>query len=175
MKIKEFKEKYRLFEEAFEIEEPWDVVRYEIDYQTGVLDIYLDFPRGSTFVCPHCGHGQARVHDVVNVDRTWRHLDFWQYKDVSSCPTPTRTLRSLSFYSNRCCRLVTTWWWFTLLFESELLGLMKEMPMAAVARKVGEHDTRLWRVFHYYVNKHVDVMDLSGVTRTSLRSPLCRC
>ncbi len=66
--------RYRLFEEALEIEEPWDVVHYEIDHQTRVLDIYLDFPKGATFGCPHCGHGQAKVHDVVNVDRMWRHL-----------------------------------------------------------------------------------------------------
>jgi Helix-turn-helix domain of transposase family ISL3 len=35
---------------------------------------------------------------------------------------------------------------FTLLFEALALLLCGEMPMAAVADALGEHDTRLWRV-----------------------------
>jgi transposase len=42
---------------------------------------------------------------------------------------------------------------FSLYFEAHVMSLMLEMPVAAVARKVGEHDTRLWRVFKHYVNE----------------------
>jgi hypothetical protein len=35
---------------------------------------------------------------------------------------------------------------FTLLFEALAMLLCREMPMAAVADALGEHDTRLWRV-----------------------------
>src|SRR5262249_18394935 len=35
---------------------------------------------------------------------------------------------------------------FTLLFEAIVMTLVKDMPVAAAARLVGEHDTRLWRV-----------------------------
>jgi hypothetical protein len=37
--------------------------------------------------------------------------------------------------------------------------LMKEMPVVAVARKVGEHGTRQWWVFHYYVDWAMNQMD----------------
>jgi len=33
---------------------------------------------------------------------------------------------------------------FTLLFESLIMTLAREMPVAAIATLVGEHDTRIW-------------------------------
>ncbi len=41
---------------------------------------------------------------------------------------------------------------FTLLLEALILAMAQHMPMAAVARLVGEHDTRLWRVVQHYVD-----------------------
>ena len=32
---------------------------------------------------------------------------------------------------------------FTLLFEALIMALVREMPVAAVARLIGEHDTKL--------------------------------
>jgi transposase len=40
---------------------------------------------------------------------------------------------------------------FTLLFEALVMLLCREMPMAALADTLGEHDTRLWRVAAHYV------------------------
>jgi transposase len=40
---------------------------------------------------------------------------------------------------------------FSLLFEALAMLLCREMPMAAVADALGEHDTRLWRVAAHYV------------------------
>ena len=41
---------------------------------------------------------------------------------------------------------------FSLLFEAlAMLFWAREMPMAAVADALGEHDTRLWRVAAHYV------------------------
>jgi transposase len=56
---------------------------------------------------------------------------------------------------------------FTWLFD-EVMEFMKEMPVAAVTRKVGERDTRLWRVFHYYVERAMDQMDFSTTSRIAV-------
>ena len=40
---------------------------------------------------------------------------------------------------------------FTLLFEAMIMAMVPAMPVKAVARMVGEHDTRLWRVIHHDV------------------------
>ena len=37
------------------------------------------------------------------------------------------------------------------MFEAFVMALAKEMPMAALAELVSEHDTRLWRVLRHYV------------------------
>lgn len=42
------------------------------------------------------------------------------------------------------------------------------MSVAAVAREVGEHDTHLWRVFKYDVNKAMENIDVSNVTRIAM-------
>lgn len=54
------------------------------------------------------------------------------------------------------------------------MRLMAEMPVNTVARELREHDTRIWRVFRYYMNKAMTELDLSKVKRiavdeTSLR------
>lgn len=41
------------------------------------------------------------------------------------------------------------------------------MPMNAIARLLGEHDTRLWRILHYYVEQAIEAQDLSHVTKIS--------
>lgn len=57
---------------------------------------------------------------------------------------------------------------FSLLFEHHVLSLMVEMPVAAVARKVGEHDTRLWRIFNHYVNAAMENIDVSNLKRVAM-------
>ncbi|MCM3338010.1 transposase family protein [Paenibacillus sp. MER TA 81-3] len=54
---------------------------------------------------------------------------------------------------------------FTLLFEAWAMWLMAEMPVNAAARELREHDTRMWRIFHHYVNKAMADLDLSKVKR----------
>jgi transposase len=57
---------------------------------------------------------------------------------------------------------------FTLLFEAFVMALVKDMPVAAAARLVGEYDTRLWRVVQHYVETAVARMDLSDLRRVAI-------
>ncbi len=56
---------------------------------------------------------------------------------------------------------------FTLLFEALTMALVSAMPVKAVARLVGEHDTRLWRVIHHYVARARARADFAAVTRVA--------
>ena len=166
--MEDFNQEYSVFQKALNIEDPWYVVDYELDPKELILDVYLDFKRGAEFVCSHCGHPHAKVHDILDDDRTWRHLDFWQYQTILHARLP-RTKCDLC----KKIRTIHVDWsrpgaGFTWFFESEVMQLMKEMPVAAVARKVGEHDTRLWRVFHYYVDKAMKELDISNVRRIAI-------
>lgn len=57
---------------------------------------------------------------------------------------------------------------FTLLFEALAMTLVIHMPVAAAARMLGEHDTKLWRVVHHYVEAALADLDLSALTRVCI-------
>ncbi|HEX05003.1 MAG TPA: DDE transposase [Bacteroidetes bacterium] len=42
---------------------------------------------------------------------------------------------------------------FTLLFEALILTLVQDLPVKALARLIGEHDTRIWRVLRHYIDE----------------------
>ena len=54
---------------------------------------------------------------------------------------------------------------FTLLLKAYVLALAKAMPIANAAKRLGEHDTRLWRIVEHYVWRAVEALDLSDVQR----------
>lgn len=57
---------------------------------------------------------------------------------------------------------------FTQLFEALIIELAKSMAVSAISKIVGFHDTRLWRIIKHYVNKRVEMMDLSDVRRVGV-------
>ncbi|QZT34570.1 ISL3 family transposase [Caldalkalibacillus thermarum TA2.A1] len=166
--MKDFQKELNVFQEALHIEQPWYVSSHLLDREHEILHIYLDFPRGSKFMCSHCGAHHQPVHDIVDENRTWRHLDFWEYKTYLHARLPRTKCKQCGK-----TRTVQVEWsrpnnHFTWKFESYVLSLMKEMPVAAVAREVREHDTRLWRIFHYYVHRAMQELDLSTVRRIAI-------
>jgi transposase len=63
---------------------------------------------------------------------------------------------------------------FTLLFEALIMAVVSAMPVKAVARMVGEHDTRLWRVVHHYVDQARARIDASDVTQVAIDETAAR-
>src|SRR5271157_1781876 len=151
-----------LFQSALGLQSPWTVTRSEFAVEDGRLDLYVDFPRGSRFACAECGREGCAVHDTK--DETWRHLDFFQHRTFLHARVPR------AICANCGVRKVATPWaragsGFTLLFEAYVLALAKAMPIANAAKRLGEHDTRLWRIVEHYVWQAVEKLDLSEVRR----------
>ena len=138
------------------------MTRSEFAVEDGRLDLYVDFPRGSRFACAECGREGYAVHDTK--DETWRHLDFFQHGTLLHARVP-----SVSCPNCRVRKVATPWArassGFTLLFEAYVLALAKAMPIANAAKRLGEHDTRLWRIVEDYVRRAVEALDLSDVRR----------
>jgi transposase len=63
---------------------------------------------------------------------------------------------------------------FTLLFEVLVMALVSGKPVNAVARLVGEHETRLWLVIHHYVERAGAHPDLSAVRRAAIDETAAR-
>jgi transposase len=154
-----------LFQLALGLVPPWMVADAKFDADKKRLDIEIDFKTGGRFACPECGRADCPVHDTVK--KSWRHLNFFQHEAylharVARIECPEHGVR-----------LVNVPWarpgsGFTLLFEAFVMTLVKDMPVAAVARLVGEHDTRLWRVIQHYVDTGVARMDLSELRRVAI-------
>jgi transposase len=154
-----------LFEQALGLSDPWHVIRSEFSAQDKRLDLYLDFAPGATFSCPECDAAGCKAHDTE--EKTWRHLNFFQHEAYLHARTPRVRCGGCGV------KLVAVPWarpgsGFTLLFEALVMMLVKEMPVAAIARLVGEHDTRLWRILHHYVDEARAEADFSEVQRVGM-------
>ncbi len=158
-----------LFERALGLEWPWRVERTEFDAAERRLDLHLDFEPGGTFDCPSCGRGGCKAHDASG--KRWRHLDFFQHRAYPHARVPRVRCPACGVKQARVP-------WaepgsgFTLWFEALAVALAREMPVRAVARLVGEHDTRLWRLLKRHVGESRAEADFSGGRAGGIRD-LC--
>jgi transposase len=154
-----------LLQLALGIQSPWFVAASDFDADKKRLDITLDFKTGARFDCPDCKAAGCPVHDTV--EKTWRHLDFFQHQAFLTARTPRITCTKCGV------RLITVPWarpgsGFTLLFEGFAMALAMHLPIAIAAGFLKITDQRLWRVVFHYVDAAVARMDLSDVTRVCI-------
>jgi transposase len=160
-----------LLQQALGLAPPWTVTRSDFDAAARRLDIEIDFAPGSRFTCASCGATGCPAYDTEQM--TWRHLNFFQHQAYLNARVPR-------VRCDRCgIRRVNVPWarpdsGFTLLFEALLMSMVSAMPVKAVARMVGEHDTRLWRVVHHYVEQARARADASDVTRLAIDETAAR-
>lgn len=152
-----------LFQIALGLSAPWQVDRIAFDKETGRLDIFIDFPRGSRFCCPVCG-ASSPAYDTD--EKSWRHLNFFQHEAYLNARVPRVNCPTCGVK-----RVPVPWAregsGFTLLFEAFVISMVEDMPVNSVAQKVNEPDTRLWRIVHHYVESARDRADYSTVTNVA--------
>ncbi len=154
-----------LFQAALGLMPPWRIDHCAFDQTVGRLDIHLDFPRGSVFECPVCQAADCKAYDTDTL--TWRHLNFFQHQTFLHARTPRVDCPQCGVH-----RVAVPWSrrdsGFTLLFEALVLMLAKSMPILALARFVGEHDTLIWRIVTHYVDAARARADHSAVTQVGV-------
>jgi transposase len=160
-----------LFQMALALLPPWTVTECRFDAQARQLDIRLNFPRGSTFSCPTCAAPGCHAYDTEEM--TWRHLNFFQHEAYLHAFVPRVTCTACGV------KTVAVPWaragsGFTLLFEALIMTMLAAMPVAAVARIADEHDTRLWRILHHYIDEARAKADFSTVTRVAFDETAAR-
>lgn len=151
----------KIFAEALQLEDPWTVTDVRFSLTEKRLDITIDFDKGSLFGCPTCGAEGAPAYDTHQ--ETWRHLNFFQYEAYLHARVPRVDCPKgcgVKKVSVPWSRSVSG---FTKLFEAMIILLAREMPVAVIARMLGEHDTRMWRIIHHYVEEAREKMDCREV------------
>jgi transposase len=160
------KQEQTLFAMALGLSHPWQVTDIHFDAGQGQLDIEIDFERGAGFACPECGARGCKAWDSET--KSWRHLHFFQHR----CDLHARVPRVRCDACGTTRQVEVPWArtgsGFTLLFEMLVLAMARDMPVAAVARLVGEHDTRIWRIVRGWVDRAREVRDDSGVRRVGV-------
>ena len=165
-----------LFTAALQLEYPWKVTNVEFLPDVNkpnkmTLHITIGFEKGAKFIfynedgtiwADENGNPiECTAHDTA--DRTWRHLNFFQYETYIHAKMP-----KVSDGQGHCPTVQAPWArknsGFTLLFESWIMELAKHVPVAAIARLVGEHDGRLWRIIKHYVDEARKLENYSEVT-----------
>ncbi len=154
-----------LFQLALGLMPPWLVENCRFDVKKKQLDIYIDFSRGGEFPCPECGRMNCKAYDTE--DKVWRHLNFFEHVTYLHARTPRVQCPECGV------KQVPVPWaregsGFTLLFEAFIMTMAKEMPINAIARLVGEYDTKIWRILRHYVEKARSEQDYSEVKKVGM-------
>lgn len=157
-----------LFTAALGLEKPWEVRKVEFQQKDNELELHIEisFAKGSSFDCPVDGCTErAGAYDTT--ERTWRHLDFFQYKTYIHARVPRVDCKIHGPHT------VKVPWarkgsGFTLLFESWVVELAKHISVSKIASMVGENDTRLWPFIRHYVRDARLLADYSKTTAVGI-------
>lgn len=156
----------RIFEAALAIQSPWHVKEIQFDAASKRLDIYIDFKRGSTFPSTDPTFpDKYKVKDTL--DKTWRHLNFFEHECYINCRTPRIDL------GGNKTELISPPWagvvsGFTLLFEALVMELCAHMPVHSVCQIIKESDNKIWRMLEKYVDKALASEDYSHITAVGM-------
>jgi len=140
------------FEQIMGIVKPWYIK--EIKQEGMEIHIVVDFEVGSQF---EYGEEKCRVHDTV--ERTWRHLNLFQYKAYITARVPR-------IKTKEGVKQVEVPWGrkgsgFTLLFEVFILQLTMCMSISEVSRIMEERANRIWRIATYYTEQEIEKQDFT--------------
>jgi len=155
----------QLFATALGVEEP--IYLESVVFENNELHIHLNFYKGSKFVCPACGAENCDVYDTVN--KSWRHLNFFQYQCFLHFPLPRIKCDKCGGVHHFKPKWTRPESGFTVLFEAFIVMLAKGgMPYSEMSRIVGVTDKRLRRIVDHYVNQAYNSKDLSGVSKLGI-------
>ena len=154
----------QIFGAALGIKEPIYLEKVEFENE---LHINLNFYKGAKIACPNCGGANCGIHDTI--DKTWRHLNFFQYQCYLHFPLPrikcdkcgvligvncTRTDVHVRYTYQIKPEWTRAESGFTALFEAFVIMLAKGgMPYSEIWRIVGENDKKLRRIVDHTLQK----------------------
>ena len=155
----------KFLETVLGFSKPWYVE--EMIQTDQEITIILDYPKGTIFTCPRC---DKPCHVYDHRWKTFRHLDWWQYKTNIKIKIPRI----------QCCQktLIPKINWlrrgskFTKMMENHIIDLAKTSSINKASKLLRITDTQMWRIVHYHVNKcrkNADFSDLTnlGIDETS--------
>jgi transposase len=160
-----------LFTSALGLQAPWVVREVRLDTAKHRIDFDVECKQ-PLLACPACGAAGQKVHD--RLQRSWRHLDFFQYEAWLHAEVPRVGCTACGKTTQMSVPWAREGSGFTLLFEALALTLCKDLPVRQAARDLRVRDKQLWRRIKHYVSQARKKQDMSrvrivGIDETSLR------
>ena len=136
-----------LLENILPLKQPWCIERVDLQKANKVVDVIINFTRGSLFACPCC-QNMCKVHDSTY--QRARYLDLFEYRTYLQVKVPrthcqtcgVKTIKHNGFFRPSYC--------FS--FEEKIMRMVTGMSVREVAILLGEADNNIWRVLHHYVD-----------------------
>ncbi len=158
-----------LFTQALGLQAPWKVLKSGMSQNTKTgkmeMHIHIGWDDKATFPCPEDGCEETVCSGYDSLpERTWRHLNFFQYKCFIHARTPrircnTHGVKAIKVPWARARS------GFTLLMDGIILELSRHMAIKTVATEIGETDTRIWRVIELYVREAYNKLKFNDISR----------
>ncbi|HNM41625.1 MAG TPA: ISL3 family transposase [Giesbergeria sp.] len=160
-----------LFTSALGLQAPWVVEDVKLDTTKRRIDFQI-VCRGKTHACPACSAAAQPVHD--RLQRSWRHLDFFQYEAWLHCEVPRMACSNCGKTTQMPVPWARSGSGFTAAFEALALALCRELPVRQAAQLLRCADKQLWRRIEYYVEQARALesfagVQIVGIDETSLR------
>ena len=159
----------RLFERSMGLGDEWEVSDVWFEEREGAQDelhVRVAHRKGQEVECPVC-HRKCGTYDTR--ERTWRHLDIWQYETIVHCAVSRADCPEDGVHACRMPWEVRPSSHFTALFEAQVIVMaLSGMAVTAIAHLVHETDTRIWRLLGKAVAEARDAADYSDVVRVGI-------
>ena len=160
-----------LFTAALGLQAPWAVESVDLDNARHRID-FLVGCTAQRLTCPSCGALDQPIHD--RNQRSWRHLDFFQFEAWLHAGVPRVGCTACGKTSQIAVPWAREGSGFTLLFEALALTMCQGLPVRQAARMLRVRDKQLWRRIEHYVTQARAKQDMSkvrlvGIDETSLK------
>lgn len=147
----------RLFERSMGLGDEWEVSDVWFEERGGAQDelhVRVAHRKGQAVECPVC-HRKCGTYDTR--EKTWRHLDIWQYETIVHCAVPRADCPEDGVHACRMPWEVRPNSHFTALFEAQVIVMaLSGMIVTAMAHLVHETDTSIWRLLGKAVSEARD-------------------
>ena len=165
----------RLFERSMGLGPEWEVSDVWFEAKEGAPDelhVRVAHVRGRAVECPGCG-ARRGVYDAR--ERTWRHLDIWQYETVVHCAVPRADCPECGARTVRVPWEVRPNSHFTALFEAQVLAMaLSGLTAVQISSEMRVPDGTVWRMLGRAVAEARGAADYSGVSRVGIDDTACR-
>lgn len=159
----------QLFERSMGLGPEWRVEEVWFEEREGAPDeLHVRVGRvpGQAVRCPVCGR-PCGVYDTR--ERTWRHLDIWQYETIVHCAVPRVDCPDDGRRTALMPWEVRPNSHFTALFEAQALVMaLSGMTVVSIAKQLRVSDSRVWYMLNRAVGEARGRADYSGVTRVGV-------